>query len=139
VKKRDPFFTRMKRSIHYKIVLWTNNFLTISDAIARLRGNDRFLMERIVERDETIRKLVAQVNYLTTRTDVWAREYMVLRKIELQHLKDAQKRRERAQAKAAIQARLANKLPNEPMPPLSEAEKIGLRLPSDEDDDATQE
>lgn len=87
-------------------------WLTITDAIARLRRDDAFMAERLYERDITVRKLVAQVNYLTQLTQRWTREYPVLGKIEAKHLSEEKARRTRALERAAKEAQIAATLPH---------------------------
>ena len=124
------------KHVTFPIVRWVNEKLTITDAVGRLRGNDQFLTERLFERDVTVRKLVAQVNYLTELTQRWAREYPVLQKIEVKHLKLTQERRDRALARASLEAKKAATLPHGTPLPLDDAELAELAQAAKEHRDA---
>jgi hypothetical protein len=105
---------RLLNVIHGWFVRVACDLLTVTHAIGKLRASDRFLMDRITERDVTIRTLVAQVNYNTEVLRRWARSYPVLGKIEAEHLALDKKRLERIKERTAAAAVSANQLPNEP-------------------------
>lgn len=94
--------------------------------MARLRANDRFLQDRITERDVTIRQLVAQVNYHTQLIQRWTKEYPVLGRIEAKHLAEEQKRRDKAKKRAAAESAKHHQLPNEPAAAPTTEELEGL-------------